>query len=425
MQKILRLKCKITVLPKIKRLGNGTVILPDKDKTVIEFVNDVEINTSFQDLTSTAKITLPRNIRTFDGRPLVKNTSSYFNRGDKVIIELGYAPNTRVVFIGYINRIYFQTPVVIECLDSMFVLMQKHIIYPLTKGSTDYGEDPFASDFKKIDPRINAKKDTLPTNVTQIKLKDLIKDVFLNIVGFEENYYDELVDIKNNFECLDTNVYIYKRFDSSVSECFEKIKSEYGLQTYFKLKLINGELRPVLHVGFESDATQGNKVEFKFEENIIDYRDLNFQQSQDVILKIRVENIDTKTNKRTFYQLGPDFGEQRDYKLMNATEDDIKKFAEKKQDENAYTGYHGNFLTFGENYAEPGDVANLTSKRYPEKNGQYQVKSVRRTFGTNGYRQTIELGARLVYSESSKIFSFEKVPVITDGSGINYYESDF
>ena len=90
---MLRLNSKITFTSK----ATG-------DEIVFDFVNNVEINTSYENLTDTAKITLPRKLN-FDGKPIVVGVTSLFKRGDKVKIELGYFPNLRTVFNGYIGLI--------------------------------------------------------------------------------------------------------------------------------------------------------------------------------------------------------------------------------------------------------------------------------------------------------------------------------
>jgi hypothetical protein len=56
-----------------------------------------------------------------------------------------------------------------------------------------------------------------------------------------------------------------------------------------------------------------------------------------------------------------------------------------------YTGYKGEFETFGEPVVNFGDFANIKDFRYPERTGRYLIRAVTVTFGRGGYRQKINL----------------------------------
>lgn len=336
---------------KTKKLG---------DEIIFDFINNVEIESSYEDLTDTAKITIPRKLN-FDGKPIAAQIDSIFQRGDKVKIELGYFPNLRTVFEGYISTISINTPIQIECEDNMFLLKQKRILYPLRYGSITKGKRGGTLKHAKIIP-------------TKIKLKDFLSDVLLEGTGLD-------------FKCLlDVEINV-KRFDCSAAKALDTLKTEYGFYAYF----VNG----VLNVGLASDASDTQNINFKFEENIIDDSNLKYQRENDIRLKVKAESIDSKTNERKTIEVGDDDGALKDFKIQNATLAELKTFANLKLAEFKYEGYTGHFTTFGELYIRHGDAAQLTSKRYPEKNGLYQCKSVKRIFGMNGYKQIIELGIKL------------------------------
>lgn len=350
---MLRLYSKITFTPK----AGGSDI-------VFDFLNEVEINESYKDLTDTAKITIPRKI-TFDGKPIATSIDSIFKRGDKVKIELGYFPNLRTVFTGYISRISINSPIEIECDDEMFILKQKNILYPQRYKTITTGKTGKLLKNPKIIP-------------SKIKLIDFVKDVLLEGTDIK---YNVLVDVEVNI----------KRFACSAAKALETLKNDYGLYSYFVLQP-NGE--SVLTIGLASNATKTKTVDFEFEENIIDDSDLSYQRETDIRLKVKAESINSRTNERTTIEIGDDDGAQKDFKIQNATEAELKTFAELKLKEFKYEGYRGTFTTLGESYVQAGDAARLTSKMYPEKNGTYQVVSVNRTFGMSGYRQKIELGIK-------------------------------
>lgn len=336
------------------------------DPIVFDFVNNVEINTSHKDLTSTAKITIPRKL-TFDGKEITKGRDSLFRRGDKVKIELGYFPNLTTVFLGYISNVNINAPIVIECQDNMFLLHKKRILYPLKYYTTDKGKRGTKLSSPKIIP-------------TSIKLKDFIKDVLLEGTDLELKC---LIDMK-----IDV-----KRFDCSAAQALDKLKETFkGLYAYFQ--------EGVLNVGFEQDASDTEPIEFRFEENIIDDTRLSYREKEDFLLQVRATTINPITGVKISETVGDDEGSHRDiFSTKYLTKEDLIEFATKYLNSKKYTGYVGEFTTFGENYIRPGDTAKLISTKYPEKDGDYLVSSVTRTFGMGGYRQEIELGT-IVSSET-------------------------
>ena len=86
-----------------------------------DFVTQVEIVASWKQ-SSKATITLPRNIkwRGDDLRDLI-------NRGDEVVINLGYDYDLKEEFRGYISEIHATTPFKISCEDSMWLLKQSQV----------------------------------------------------------------------------------------------------------------------------------------------------------------------------------------------------------------------------------------------------------------------------------------------------------
>lgn len=309
------------------------------DDIVFDFVNDVSIETSYENLTDTAKITIPRKLN-FDGKPIAVGVDSIFKRGDKVKIELGYFPDLRIVFNGYITKVSPKTPIVLECEDNMYLLKTKII-----------------SKYSK----------------TNVSLKQLLTDIIGDAVDFRT--------------LLEVDLGSFRISNSSVAKVLDTLKSDYGFYSYF----VDG----VLNVGLASDASDTNTVEFKFEENIIDDSSLEYQRSEDMRLKIKAVSINSNDNSKIDVEVGDDDGALRTFHTQNATESALKEFANLKLTEWKYEGFRGSFKTFGEPYIRHGDTAKLISDKFPEKNGLYEVVNVRRSFNTtDGYKQDIELGIK-------------------------------
>ena len=324
---MLRLQSKITFTSKT----DGTEI-------VFDFVNQVEIETSYENLTDTAKITIPRKLN-FDGKPIAVGVDSIFKRGDTVKIELGYFPDLRTVFEGYVSKVNPKTPIVLECEDKMFILKTTII-----------------SKYSK----------------TSVTLKNLLTDIIGDVVEFRT--------------LLDVELGSFKVSNASVAKVLDTLKSDYGFYSYF----VNG----VLNVGLAADSSDTQTIEYKFEENIIDDSSLEYQRSEDMRLKVKAVSINSSDNSKIEVEVGDEDGALKTFYTQNATLEGLRQFANLKLTEWKYEGFSGSFTTFGEPYVRHGDTAKLISSKFPEKNGLYEVVSVKRSFGMDGYKQDIELGIK-------------------------------
>lgn len=83
--------------------------------------SSVKIDTSWQSLTDTAEITIPRKMRDFDR----SEVSKWFREGDPVEIWLGYGEMPTLEFSGYIARVSVGIPLSIYLEDEMYQLKRK------------------------------------------------------------------------------------------------------------------------------------------------------------------------------------------------------------------------------------------------------------------------------------------------------------
>lgn len=315
------------------------------------FVNEIEIENNFENLTDKCKITIPRNIK-LNGKDLVIGEDSEFKVGDKVIIKIGYDGTNKTAFIGYITKISINLPLVFECEDSMWLLKKNTIGKKLNYTNTN---------FKTI------LKDIIPSNIktsnpVDVKLGDLS-------IAKTETSATVLQYLRKKF-------FIYSYF---IDETL-----------YF---FVGAEFRP------------DNRVDhiFKFEENIID-NDLEYQKEGDVKIRVKATSnyVDSKgktKHKSVYYPSEFAEGSVKNPQYAgDLSEDDLKKKAEEYYKSFSYEGYTGTFTTFGAPYVKATDGVQLQSDKLPERNnGKYLVRSVTRTFGVNGYRQKIELGNRIQF----------------------------
>ncbi len=102
-------------------------------KITFDFVHSIEIDSSYENLTDTCKIVIPRKL-VFEGLDLFTGDNPIFKRGDKIEVSLGYVRNITKVFSGYIKTVGSNVPTVLECEDGMYQLKQWTVNYPSKKA---------------------------------------------------------------------------------------------------------------------------------------------------------------------------------------------------------------------------------------------------------------------------------------------------
>jgi hypothetical protein len=197
-----------------------------------------------------------------------------------------------------------------------------------------------------------------------------------------------------DLECPDVNLGQFRATNASVAKILEALKDKYGLYSRFRDdKLI---------VGFQYDASNTNTYKFEFDKvvpwGIIDDSDLTYQIAEDVSIKV-VAKLMGLNNTFEEVTVGDTDGAQRTLHFywdgVTTPKPNIKELAEKELSNSRYDGYRGSFETFGYYPIQAGDVATLSSAQFPERDGDYLVKSVRETLGMGGIRQVITIGNKI------------------------------
>lgn len=381
---MLRLVSSVTIVQKTPYKPNENESIERKKTFSFNFINEVEIFSSWEHFTDTAKITFPKKmyftdengVRTnFTGKNLYAgDTIPLIQRGDRITINLGYHYNSKTTiqkeFEGYITAVFNTTPITFECEDLMYEL--KQIQAPIKT---------YYSNQWDVESMIN---DMLKGKNTTIKVRQSIKTIIGDFISGHE----------------------------TVAEVLANLRKKSHLNSYLR----GNELRCSSLVYYPEDVNentgQGKHI-FSFQENITN-DDLQYQRKEDTNLHIRAYSVDKKeletgevtkkgkpktTNKRLEVLVPDDSiltGETKTLYFFNiGTKEELKKEAEKKLNMFWFTGFRGKFTTFGLSSVRHGDHVKLIDKASPERNGNYIVKSVRKTFGVNGYRQEIELDIRL------------------------------
>lgn len=349
-------------------------------KVSFNFVHSIEIESSYENLTDTCKITLPRKL-TFEGKKLFEGNDPIFKRGDNIEVQIGYVPNITTVFVGYIKNVGTNVPTVLECEDEMYLLKQWTVNYP-----------------KKIDLITKSKKGKLlihPKEVPfTVKLKELL-DYCLSDHDIE-------------FDVIDNIDLGQRRFvNMTPAGVLDKLKSEYGLYSYFvdKVNKTTGKVvidiktnKPVrvLHVGFANDAAITHESTFKMEEVIINSDTLEWSRAEDVRIQCSAISMFPDNTKSDPIIVGDPDGNQITIHKYNMNASALKFAAEEWIKENKYTGYRGDVETFGEPVMNHGDRVKLTSVKLPERDGTFLIKKVKRVYSVDaGNHQIFTLGAKV------------------------------
>lgn len=351
------------------RLYTNIVINGSGGDLELNYVHEASTNESWENLTDYFKLVFPRNLNK-DGRNIFTGESALFKKGDEVTVKHGYYPNLNLIFKGYISDIGAKIPLEIKCEDEMYLLKNTNIIFPTQRTVITSSVSKTGRTKRLKKPRVI---------VDTYSLDDLLDSILPDYI---------------KYECLDMQLAKRAYTNVSVSRILEDLRSTYGLYSYFRL---NENNESVLHVGFASDASTGNTVEFEFENNIIDDSSLTYQVEDDVYYKVVVKLMN-ENNEVTEYTYGDTDGSQRTFHLYwdsSKPKPDVEKFGKEQLAKLKYTGYKGSFTTFGEPYVTNGDIVKLTSKKMPERNGNYLVKGVKRTWGIEGSRQEIEIEAKV------------------------------
>ena len=372
---------------------------PSRAETyTFNFVNNCTISSSWETLTDTAKLRFPKKIYftdsqgnkvNWDGKNTGgtgKNLMPLLLRGDKIKIELGYiypselsdeTKELNTEFEGYISKVGTKIPIEIECEDRMFVLKQKKLENKLYKAS-EY-------DAQKM-------------------LKEMLAQ------------FDDLSDITlvtgtATSQTISTQIGDFRTLEDSIGSVLDRLKKDARIYCWFR----GNELRCSGLVYYPSDRVSHN---FVFQKNIIS-DNLEYKRIDDILIgakaySISKEELNTtnesggKKTKRKRLEtfVGSKDGEIRTLHFFGiTTEEELKKVAEQELRKFYYTGYNGTFTTFGLPSVKHGDECKIKDKTQPERDGGYLVKSTEKSFGVDGFRQTIQLHLKLDNFSSEQILA--------------------
>ena len=306
---------------------------------VFDYVNDVEVVSSFNMLTSTAKITLPRNYQVTNGVEL----KSLISPGNKVSIQCGYNTTLNTEFIGVISRIDPSVPFVIYCEDYMWYLKQV----------------------------------TISKSYSSVTLKKLM---------------NEIVPKSIKTVVVDVDLGSFRINSATVSSVLDYIKQQYGIISYFRGETLYAALGGWSFDKYKKSAAK--EVTVHFQKNMIS-ESLEFRTKLDAKVKVHASSVHADGTVIK-YSVGDEGGDTRSLHLPNNLPlETVKNMAKESIDKFKIDGYSGSFTTFGEPFFEHGYAVNLINDLWPERNGRYRIDKTIMRSGTNGYRRIGEISNKI------------------------------
>lgn len=419
-------------------------LIPTPVSYEFNYVQDVSITSSYETLTDTATIVMPKKVfhnledefnpsqfNTINNRDRILSIHDFFKLENFVEIFLGYDGDYKPAFSGYITGVEGDAPVTITCQDAMYACKKVKAV------KNDSPNDPNDSlNVIAENPTVNIEtfnpKDFFTERLTALgfpfKINALDEDLGAILVKRGQSVCQVLEDLKKH----DIHAYFKTEAVGPVLTITNN-PQKYGLdeiggfidRNFIETPLVGTLVKTLFNKGlqllapilnaidsaFGSDQFLGS-ARFRFKHNIIDDK-LTVIQEEVKNTRVRVEKYFKNSNTPIQVEIGDPDGQLEKTYVLHAHDDDLPNepllFSQEKIKIEAeliqygafralqkrVTGLNGYFTTFGEPFIRPTDRVTLDNAEDKEKNGTFIVKDVVRTYGLNGYRQKISLGRKI------------------------------
>lgn len=340
-------------------LPTANIVLGDK---TFPYCSDLKIRSSWKDLIDTAFVSIPGKVR--NGSQVITITDdNLFRSGQTASIELGYYPDSELVFEGYISAVRPGFPVEVDLEDGGYLL--KRWTISNTWRQTTLKE--------VVTDMMSMLSDAISADVT---LDDEIR------AGFQAG-----ISRIGSGNVVDAGLGDFRADRVTPAQVFQKIRQTYGLASYMR--------GFDLYVGLPYTSVENPRnVRIETGVNWID-DNLKFVRAEDQRIKVVVKSL-LPNNDTVTVEGGDPTGDQRTIFVFGET--DVSKLQKIASDSAAsfkYEGFRGKIETFGRPVVRHGDVVDIQDNTYiSDRIGQYFVQEVETRSGVDGYFQDVTLGAR-------------------------------
>lgn len=306
--------------------------------------NAVNWRRSIDNYSDTATIKIPAIARLRKEGDQYENvqTGLVFKEGMIAEVYAGYDGVKPLRFKGFIRRVNFSVPLVIECEGYSYQLRKKE---GYTKSYTSTTVKQILSDL---------------CAGTDIKLSNLIPDIPIKNIYFKNVKGTDVLDYLKD-KCL--------------------------LTIFFN--------HEVLYCGLRMTQVE-QTIKHRLNWNVIKDDELKFEQNRELAtVNIQIEKR-SKDGTKKKAKTGPKDGMLKILKVRHIEDEALlKRIAEEERQKLLFKGYEGKINTFLFPIAEPGMASMIDDVRYPERNGTYFIENVEGDFSRSGGRQKIQIGAFL------------------------------
>jgi len=325
------------------------------------YVTELTISESSDMFSRTAHIVLPQ--RFYNNS--INNIFEIFKIGDPVEIQIGYYPNIQTRFKGYVSKRVPNSPVEIHCEDESFKYKQE-ILKPITQTDTTLGKFISAIYTGKTDiyePTRKIGTWRIGNYTTFLKVLDNLRQTFGLSAFWDYNgtlYIDEQL---KTFSAVKGLFY----YDTAQANMIDISSLNFQEAAEFK-QVVKGTSQQ------EAVDAQGKPID-----------PIEIISFYNTLGKIQTVDAD----------LFNGYGNVNNFKIPYLTKAALTTLCETKLKTINFTGYRGDFKTFGEPVIRVNDDLEIHNDKQKEMQGRYRVKSVNTSFGINeGYRQTIQVAQK-------------------------------
>lgn len=310
---------------------------------IFNSIHEVEITKTVEELVDTAVIKMPLRFKIRDAEDnQPKFTEEVIKASDPVKITLGYEGKYEgVEFIGYVARVKTKIPLEIHCEDAMYLLRRKNI-------TKKWGKTTMKEILEEV------------VSGTPIKLSKRIPHVPLE-------------------------KYIIK--EANGTQVLQSLKDNLAMTVFL-------EDDGTLYCGLQQATNIGQRVIYDLNYNLVE-NNLEFKTAEDKKIKIKYTYIDKKNNKKS-YEFGDKDGELRTYHTsIVSDEKKLEEMSKAELKKLKYDGFEGDVTTFLIPYVTRGMAAEVRDAEHKNREGNYFIKAVVTTFGTDGARRKATFSNKL------------------------------
>ena len=383
------------------------IIIENDDGDTVRFLQciSVDVDTSYDTITDTAKVVLPR-----DNRWIIKDSNDLntyqlmdadgfaqnglFRQGDRIKIKLGYDFNNKTVFQGYLTGIDAKSPFTLHCEDAAWLLKRKRVSLTLRSKQnklSDFIDELLEGSGVMLHPETKAETIQFGSlrfsNVTIAQIMNgwkkrglisYIKDGKL-LIG------RSILNSSNIFFSSTTDGYKPPTFNME----YDVVKDNLSLTTLDKRSILvraQSILRNNRRIMMDVVLDPAQKKDTPI---IIEYKDGRRADSGYAEVELATGEIISHNKDR--------IGDPSTYQVRTFTTSAIEDINEIFEDVKSFffklvdTGFEGNFTAFGDHNLQPATTLNVIDPTNPEKEGEFVIKSVRKTWGQHGYRQVVQI----------------------------------